>query len=61
MNPVNRPAEIGGVAVAMALLIGRAFGIDDADTITALAIVIGFTPAGITALVELVRSLRKPG
>lgn len=51
----NRPAEWGAVAGAVALLISRAAGVDDADTVTAIAVVIGFIPAGITALVGLVR------
>lgn len=55
MNPKNRPAEWTAVAAAVALLAGRAVGIDDADTITAIAIVIGFVPTVVTGVVELVR------
>jgi hypothetical protein len=55
MNPKQRPAEWTAVAAAVALLAGRAVGIDDADTITAIAIVIGFVPTVVTAIVEAVR------
>ena len=51
----RRPAESGAIASAVALLIGRAAGIDDVDTVTALAIVIGFIPAAVTWVVEAVR------
>jgi hypothetical protein len=52
---VRRPAEAGGVAAAVALLIGRFAGIEDPDVIVALGIVVGFVPAAVTWLVELVR------
>lgn len=51
----RRPAETGGVAGALALLICRLLGVDDADTIVALGIVLGFVPAAITWAVELRR------
>lgn len=51
----NRPAESGAVASAAALLIGRALGIDDVDTVTAIAVVIGFVPFAITWGVSLFR------
>lgn len=44
----KRPAETAGVASALALLVGRLLGVDDPDTIVALAIVIGFVPAAVT-------------
>lgn len=53
--PTNRPAETGGVAAAAALLVARALGVDDAGTITAIAVVIGFVPAAITWLVVTLR------
>jgi hypothetical protein len=52
---MRRPAEVGGAASALALLLGRAFGIDDVDTVTALAVVIGILPAAITWTVSTVR------
>lgn len=51
----DRPAETGGVAAALALLIGRAAGIDDAGVITALGVVVGFIPAAVTWAVHLAR------
>ena len=51
----NRPAETGAVASALALLIARLFGVDDVDTVTALAIVIGFVPSAITYVVNQTR------
>ena len=58
-NPAERPAEFGGVAGALALLIARALGVDDVTTVTAIAIVIGFIPALITWIVVLVNNQRK--
>jgi hypothetical protein len=49
----SRPAETSGVASALALLIARVLGVDDVDTVTAIAIVIGFVPAGVTWAVNL--------
>jgi hypothetical protein len=57
----SRPAETAGVASALALLIARLLGVDDADTIVALGIVIGFVPAGVTAFVVAYRKARAPG
>lgn len=54
---MNRPAETGGVAGAVALLVARGLGVSDVGLVTALAVVIGFVPAAITWLVNL---LRKP-
>lgn len=48
----KRPAETGAIASAVALLVGRALGIDDVETVTAIAVVIGFVPAAITYAVE---------
>lgn len=57
----NRPAETGGVAAALALLLARALGLSDADLIVALGIVIGFIPAGITWVVSTARGGRVSG
>ena len=59
-KPTERPAEFGGVAGALALLIARALGVDDVTTVTAIAIVIGFLPALITWIVVLVNAQRNP-
>jgi hypothetical protein len=52
----RRPAEASGVAGAVALLVAHLFGVDDADTIVALAVVVGCIPALVTWLVVLLRS-----
>jgi hypothetical protein len=52
----RRPAEASGVAGAVALLIARLLGVTDADTIVALAIVVGCVPALVTGLIVLLRS-----
>ena len=49
----QRPAETSGVAASIALLICRLLGVDDADTIVALGIVVGFVPAAVTWVVNL--------
>lgn len=49
----RRPAETGGVAAAIALLVAHLLGVDDATVIVALAVVVGFVPAAITWLVVL--------
>jgi hypothetical protein len=51
----RRPAESFGVGGAIALLVARLLGVNDADTILALAMVIGFVPSGITWLVDTVQ------
>jgi hypothetical protein len=51
----RRPAETGGIAGAVALIIAAALGLDDATLIAAIGVVIGFLPAGITWLVEIIR------
>jgi hypothetical protein len=56
----SRPAETGGVAGALALLVARAAGLTDPNMIVALATVIGFAPAAVTWLVELLRSTGQP-
>jgi hypothetical protein len=49
----SRPAETTAVASALALLIARIAGVSDVDTVTAIAIVIGFIPAAVTWIVTL--------
>jgi hypothetical protein len=62
MNPVtNRPAETGGVAGGVAILVGHILGINDAGTLAALALVLGFLPAGITWMVTLIRGKSTTG
>lgn len=51
----SRPAETTGVAGSVALLIGRAFGIKDPDTLVAIGALVGVLPAMITWLVTTVR------
>lgn len=58
-SPMVRPAEWTAAAGAIALLIARGLGLHDADTITDIAIVIGFIPAAVTSTVAWLRSLRK--
>lgn len=55
MNPKDRPAETGGVAAAVAVLIAHLLGVTDPTTLTAIAVVIGFIPAAITWIVVKVR------
>lgn len=50
--PARRPAETTAAASAVALLAARAAGVDDADVVTALAIVIAAVPTAVTAVVE---------
>jgi hypothetical protein len=56
----RRPAETGGVAGALALLVAHTAGLDDPNLIVALATVIGFLPAALTWLVGLIRSGGEP-
>lgn len=51
----SRPAESSGVAAAVALLIAYVFGVRDAETVLALAVVIGAVPGAVTWLVERLR------
>lgn len=55
----SRPAETGAVASALALLIARIAGVNDVDTVTAIAIVIGFIPAAVTWIVTLTQPKRR--
>lgn len=51
----SRPAETGGAAAGVAVLIAKLLGANDPTTIASLAVVVGLVPAAITFLVELVR------
>jgi len=51
----TRPAETTAIAASVALLICKAAGVDDPDTLTAMAVVIGFIPAAVTWIVTLTR------
>jgi hypothetical protein len=51
----RRPAETGGIAAAVALLVAHLVGVDDPTLVAALAVVVGFTPAAITWLVETIK------
>lgn len=51
----RRPAESSGVASSIALLIGYALGVKDAGVLVAIGVVIGFVPAAITWITNLVR------
>lgn len=53
----SRPAETATpVAMAIALLIARAVGVDDAFTVGYIAIIVSFVPAAVTWIVNLIRS-----
>lgn len=52
---MKRPAESTAAASAAALLIARAVGVDDVETVTAIAVLIGVIPSVVTWLVELHR------
>lgn len=54
----RRPSETATAAGALAFLIGRALGVDDAATITALGVALGFVPTAITFGVEQYRKSR---
>ena len=52
----ERPAETATpITMAVALLIAKAVGIDDASTIAYIAIIVAFVPAAITWLVDTIR------
>ena len=56
MNLVQtRPAETGGVASSVALLVAYLLGVTDPGVIVALGVVVGFIPAAITWVVNLRR------
>lgn len=56
----RRPAESGTAAFAVAVLIGRALGLD-AETTGYLAVAIGAAPGAITFLVDQYRRARAEG
>ena len=52
----NRPAETATpIATAIAALVAKLLGVDDADTIIYLALVLSFVPAAVTWLVVTLR------
>jgi hypothetical protein len=53
--PGQRPAETAAIAASIALLICKAAGVNDPDTLTAMAVVIGFIPAAVTWIVVTLR------
>jgi hypothetical protein len=53
--PEQRPAELGGAAGSVAILLAWALGVDDAGIIAAIGVVVGFVPAAITWTVTTVR------
>ncbi len=55
MKVRKRPAETAGIAGALALVVCRALGVDDADVMMALGVLFASLPAGVTWLVELLR------
>jgi hypothetical protein len=58
----TRPAETAmPVVTAIALLIGKAFGVEDTDTIAYIAIVLSFIPAVVTWIVDLRKSKSNDG
>ena len=56
----NRPAESGGVASALGLLLAYILGINDVEIVVALGVAIGFLPAAITWLVVTFRGQSEP-
>lgn len=52
---MRRPAETGSAAGSVGLLIGRLLGVTDPDTLAALGVVVGLTPAAITWAVTTYR------
>jgi hypothetical protein len=51
MNPKDRPAETGGLAAAIVVLICWAAGVDDPAVLAALTVVVGAIPAVVTWIV----------
>lgn len=52
----QRPAEVGApVALVVARLVSHVLGVEDAETVWDIAIVLAFVPAAITWLVSTVR------
>jgi hypothetical protein len=51
----QRPAETGGLAGAVTLLVAKVLGVDDPTTLVATGIVVGCIPAAITFIVTKVR------
>ena len=51
----KRPAELSGLAGAVAILLAGLLGVTNPTTIVALGVVVGALPAAVTWTVELVR------
>jgi hypothetical protein len=51
----KRPAELSGLAGAVAILLAGLLGVTDPATIVALGVIVGALPAVVTWLVELLR------
>ena len=57
----SRPAETAmPIATVLAALIARLLGVEDTDTILYLALALSFVPAGVTWIVELMKSKKDP-
>ena len=59
--PQRRPAEVSGLAGAVAILLAGLLGVTDPATIVALGVIVGALPAVVTWAVELLRGRRQPG
>jgi mannose/fructose/N-acetylgalactosamine-specific phosphotransferase system component IIC len=59
----RRPAETSAAAAAAAAILARALGVDDPDTILAMAVLIGAVPGVVTFIVVTLRRLKtsEPG
>jgi hypothetical protein len=57
-DPRQRPAEFGGLAAAVVVLIAYSAGLDDPAVIAALTVIVGAIPGVITWIVELTGGLR---
>ena len=56
-----RPAETGGFASGVAVLICYIAGVDDPAILTALAVVVGALPGVITTIVVQIRARKEEG
>lgn len=54
----QRPAESGGAASAVALLIAYFAGVQEPGVVVAIGVVVGFIPAAITWAVNLARAAK---
>lgn len=52
----QRPTEVASpIAMAVAMLIAKALGVEDFSTVALIAIVVAFVPAAVTWIVNLAR------